>query len=143
MLKKNYFSLGVGPACLPYTFMNNDKYFDGNFLTVVGWGVTEFGGLSPSILKKAQLKVIDSQTCSRANNFITSSKICTSDNKSGSSCTKDSGGGLYWSVGRKYVIGLVSYGTYCASNVPSVNTRITSFIGWIESYVGGSLCRKS
>lgn len=122
--------------------MQNDKYFDGHFLTVVGWGVTEFGGPTSSVLKKAQVRVIDTQTCSRQNNFINKSKICTSDSKSGSSCTKDSGGGLYWSVGRQYVIGLVSYGTFCASNIPSVNTRITSYIGWIESFVGGSLCRK-
>lgn len=123
--------------------MQNDPYFDGKFLTVVGWGAIEFGGLSSSVLKKAQLKVIDSQTCSRQNNFIDNTKICTSENKSGSSCTKDSGGGLYWISGRQYAIGLVSYGTYCASSIPSVNTRITAYIGWIESYLGGSLCRKS
>lgn len=44
-------------------------------------------------------------------------------------CGKDSGGGLYWLAGRQYAIGVISYGTYCASKYPSVNTRITSHIG--------------
>ena len=122
--------------------MQNDDYFVGKYLTVVGWGATEFAGSSSNILKKAQVQVIDTQSCSKSNQFIDSSKVCTKENQSGSSCSKDSGGGLYWSAGRKYVIGLVSYGTHCASNIPSVNTRITSYIGWIESNVREFLCRK-
>lgn len=122
--------------------MQNDGYFDGKDLTVVGWGVTEYGGVPSTILKKAKLRVVNNPTCAMKNKFVTKSQICTNESKSGSSCTRDSGGGLYWTAGRQYAIALVSYGTFCASTVPSVNTRITSHISWIESNVDGFLCRK-
>lgn len=123
--------------------MQNDAYFDGKFLTAVGFGVTEFGGPASKVLKKAQLQVVSNKVCAQKNQFVTSSKICTNESQAGSTCTRDSGGGLYWPVGRQYAIGIVSYGTYCASNIPSVNTRITSYIGWIEGNVAGFLCRKT
>lgn len=123
--------------------MQNDAYFVGKSLTVVGWGSTEFAGTSSNVLKRAQLQVIDTQTCTKSNQFVDNSKVCTKESRKGSSCSKDSGGGLYWLAGRQFVIGIVSYGTQCASNIPSVNTRITSYIGWIESNVGGFLCRKT
>lgn len=122
--------------------MQNDAYFDGKSLTVVGWGVTEYGGAPSNVLKKAQLKVVDNKTCSTKNQFIVKSQICTNESQSGSSCTRDSGGGLYWSAGSKYAVAIVSYGTFCASKIPSVNTRITSHIGWIEKNVDTFLCRK-
>lgn len=123
--------------------MQNDKYFDGKYLTAVGWGSTEYAGPASKILKKTQLRVATLQTCAVQNQFVTNSKICTIESMAGSTCSRDSGGGLYWISGRQYAIGIVSYGTYCGSNVPSVNTRITSYIGWIESVVKEFLCRKT
>lgn len=123
--------------------MQNNNYFDGKYLTAVGWGATEYGGPVSKVLKKAQLQIVTLQKCAEKNKFITNEKICTSDSQSGSTCSRDSGGGLYWSPGRQYVIGIVSYGTYCASNIPSVNIRVTSYIGWIESIVREFLCRKT
>jgi secreted trypsin-like serine protease len=114
---------------MPYTFMQNDAYFDGKSLTVVGWGAVEYGAPGSTILKKAQLQVVSTQVCSQKNKGINNTKICTAESNSGSSCTRDSGGGLYWVLSRQYAIGIVSYGTYCASNIPSVNTRITSYVG--------------
>lgn len=111
-------------------------------MTAVGWGVTEYGGQASKILKKASLKVVSTLTCSKMNQNINNSKICTSESQAGSTCTRDSGGGLYWNVGRQYAIGIVSYGTHCASNIPSVNTRITDYVGWIESNVREFMCRK-
>lgn len=58
---------------------------------------------------------------------------------------RDSGGVLYWTVGRrKYAAGIVSSGVACASEFPSVNTRITSYIGWIEKKLISTnlFCRK-
>lgn len=123
--------------------MNANNYFDGKFLTAVGWGSVEYGGPASKILKKTQLQVVNIQTCALNNQFVTSAKICTKESKAGSTCSRDSGGGLYWSPTRQYAIGIVSYGTYCASSVPSVNIRITSYIGWIESVVKEFLCRKT
>lgn len=60
------------------------------------------------------------------------------------SCQKDSGGSLYWTYsGRQYTIGIVSYGTFCAGAYPSVNTRVTSYITWIEDQLAGAfICKK-
>lgn len=123
--------------------MQNDRFFDGKTVTAVGWGLTEFAGQASNILKKANLKVVDIQTCAQKNQFITSANICTQESRAASTCQQDSGGGLYWASARKYVVGIVSYGTYCASSIPSVNIRITSYIGWIEGNVGEFLCRKA
>ena len=59
----------VGPACLPYTFMNNNAYFNDKYLTVAGWGATEFSGPSSDVLRKVSLKVMS--TCA------SNEKICT------------------------------------------------------------------
>lgn len=124
--------------------MQNDRYFDGKYVTAVGWGSQSFAGPGSTVLKKAFLQVLNSQTCSKQSQFVTNSKFCTSESPSGSTCTQDSGGGLYYSAGRRYVIGIVSYGRACASPTdPSVNTRITSFIGFIESNVKEFMCRKT
>lgn len=37
--------------------------------------------------------------------------------------------------GIEYVVGLVSFGHGCASNNPSVYTRVSQYIGWVEENV--------
>ena len=125
----------IGPACLPYVFMNANTYFDGQSLMVPGWGAEEFAGPSPNKLKKTSLKV--EKTCA------TPSQMCTSTTGS-DACTRDSGGSLYWTAGgRQYTVGIVSFGVACAANVPATNTRVTSYISWIESKATGAFfCRK-
>ena len=58
----------VGPVCLPYVFMNSNTYFNDKYLTVPGWGATEFSGPSSDVLRKVSLKVMstcasDKQIC--------------------------------------------------------------------------------
>lgn len=58
----------VGPACLPYVFMNYNSYFNDKYLTVPGWGALEFSGPSSDVLRKVSLKVMstcasDKQIC--------------------------------------------------------------------------------
>lgn len=141
------FNRGVGPACLPYTYMQSPSYFDNRNLEAVGWGAQEFAGRwdVPNILQKTYLGVITNTDCiaKRVPN-INSGKICTLSANT-DSCQRDSGGILYWSAGgRKYALGIISNGVACATNTPSTNTRVTSYVGWIESKLLSttSFCRK-
>lgn len=59
-------------------------------------------------------------------------------------CQRDSGGNLYWTYSsRQYTVGIVSYGKDCASKYPSVNTRVTFYLNWIEQQLPGLFfCKK-
>lgn len=55
----------------------------------------------------------------------------------------DSGGPIYGNIsGRVFLIGIISYGQGCATDVPSVNTRVTSYLKWIQDNTpGANYCR--
>lgn len=64
---------------------------------------------------------------------VTTTQLCTYASGT-DTCQRDSGGSLYYvSTGRKFAVGIVSYGVYCATSVPSVNTRVSSFRAWIDT----------
>ncbi|XP_055531866.1 venom serine protease-like [Wyeomyia smithii] len=121
-------SKGVGPVCLPFSYSTYD--FQNLDVDVAGWGTTSFGGPQSTTLRRTTLKVLTNNNCNVQ--YVTSSKICTySPGKD--TCQFDSGGPLYLrGVQRMYAIGIVSYGGVCAGTTPSVNTRITSYLDWIQ-----------
>ncbi|KAJ6647068.1 Venom serine protease [Pseudolycoriella hygida] len=137
-------SRGVGPVCLPFNDANSD--FAGVDVIATGWGTTEFGGRKSDYLQKVDLTVLknDDPRCKSAYPNIQKSQVCTY--KEGKdTCQFDSGGGLYYrglTGSRNFLIGKVSLGDGCASATPSLNTRITEFMSWIEQYTG-SLCRRT
>lgn len=49
---------------------------------------------------------------------------------------------MWYKGNRLFLVGVISYGEGCATAKPAVNTRITSFLPWIQS-ITGSLCQKS
>lgn len=57
----------------------------------------------------------------------------------------DSGGPLLYTDSRTwqlYVVGISSYGLYCAGSVPGVSTRVASYLTWIEQNTPGTqFCR--
>lgn len=57
----------------------------------------------------------------------------------------DSGGPLLWTNPRSgllYLVGLSSYGLYCAGSDPGVNTRVASYLPWIQQNTPGTqFCR--
>ena len=141
------FNRGVGPVCLPYAYMQQPSYFDNRYLEAVGWGAQEFAGRwdVPNILQKTYLTAITNTDCiARQVPNINSGKICSLGSNT-DSCQRDSGGLLYFSAGgRKYATGIISNGVGCASSTPSTNTRVTSYVGWIESKLLSTtfFCRK-
>lgn len=135
-------SMGVGPACLPYLYRNTD--FTNAYLDIVGWGTTSFAGPKSTVLLKATV-VADSQSdCVKYYSSLTSNQICTKPqyNSNSDACQYDSGGPVYYVAQRQYSIGIISYGQYCGNQKPAVNTRVTSYLSWIESKTGGGFCQK-
>ncbi|KPJ14028.1 Venom serine protease 34 [Papilio machaon] len=110
------FSDRVGPVCLPFKFINNN--FAGDKVTVLA------GQLSPfNLLQRPYSELMMYKD------------VCSQD---------DSGGPLLYtdpSNGLLYGVGLVSYGTFCASGSPAVNTRVTLFLDWIVATTQADFCR--
>ncbi|XP_058461897.1 venom serine protease 34-like isoform X2 [Malaya genurostris] len=125
------FSAGVGPACLPF------KYYGATFvgleLEAVGWGSTDFGDPKSNVLLKVSLTVIDPSKCYATFKNYAITQICTFV-PGKDTCQSDSGGPLLYTDfynGLVYLIGTVSYGMACATNDPSVSTRVTEYMDWI------------
>lgn len=105
-----------------------------------------------SVLQKTQLKSLPLAECSatlgefnaRANlsplrNLIDESQYCAYDpNAKNDSCQGDSGGPLQHFPGGTNmgeILGIVSYGVSCGSELPGLYTKIAYFLDWIESIV--------
>lgn len=115
------------------------------FFKIIQPNFNSFGENSPNMLMKTTLSGFSNANCIKAlpTYNVTSTQLCTFT-KGTDSCQRDSGGSLYFtSTGRKFTVATVSYGVYCASSQPSVNTRITSFRTWITANTNGSFfCNK-
>ncbi|MFE6782890.1 serine protease [Streptomyces sp. NPDC057680] len=110
---------------------------DGTQVEVPGWGTTSFGGRTSDVLRTVALSTMSNPACaSRGVTQIAPTQICTYA-PGRDTCQYDSGGPLVRVVrGRPYVVGLVSYGKECATDTPAVNTRVRSYLSWIERTTG-------
>lgn len=129
--KQIIFSSGVSPVCLPF------KYYGASFvgiaLEAAGWGSTDFGDPKSNALLKVELPVIDPSKCYQTYTNFALTQICTLA-AGKDTCQSDSGGPLFYTDyynGLVYHIGIVSYGMACATNDPSVSTRVTEYLNWI------------
>ncbi|KAK6618992.1 hypothetical protein RUM44_003373 [Polyplax serrata] len=141
--EKIEFNMKVGPACLP--FKNSNNSFAGEVVYAVGWGSTSFGGKTSDKLLHVALNVITTKQCTPVYGSLVSDKqMCTyKDNKD--ACQSDSGSPLLWmdpNSGSLNVLGIVSYGIQCATSNPSVNTRVSSYLGWITGVTNEAYCIK-
>lgn len=70
---------------------------------------------------------------------LSASQMCASNLAVGSdACQGDSGGPLFIhqkSTGVSTIVGIVSFGISCGTDLPGVYTRVGSFVEWIESTV--------
>ncbi|KAH8401218.1 hypothetical protein KR009_003776 [Drosophila setifemur] len=130
-------SRNVGPACLPLQAAADGRRLPlaGHQVVAAGWGTTSYGGPQTHRLLKTTLDVIDGQRCRQT---LTSSNVpphtfCTYT-PGRDTCQYDSGGALYERInGRLVAVGIVSFGQACATQQPSINTRVASFIKWIRA----------
>jgi secreted trypsin-like serine protease len=141
----------VNTACLPscrdqfgYTFRNGT----GTRCWVAGFGKDEFNGNFQPIMRKVDLPLYDDNRCNNAlksalnnqragsgNRFsLSQSEICAGGEVGKDACTGDGGSPLVCqsTTGRWTVVGIVTWGVGCASDVPGVYARISHFLQWID-----------
>ncbi|XP_058128384.1 venom serine protease-like [Anopheles ziemanni] len=125
---------GVGPVCLPWRYTT--ETFAGATVEATGWGDLDYGGPRASALNKVQLNVIANSDCSRRlPTTVPYQQLCTFT-PTRDTCQADSGGPLFYtnpSTGLLYNVGIVSFGFACATERPSVNTRVTEYLDWITT----------
>ncbi|XP_041041239.1 transmembrane protease serine 9-like [Carcharodon carcharias] len=128
----------IQPICLP---SSNQVFPAGKSCTVTGWGTLSFQGSLPTILQKADVDIINNNTCKTIyGNIITERMLCAGFLEGGvDSCQGDSGGPLACMEpdGTWFLAGIVSFGLECAKpNFPGVYTRVTALRDWLQEQTG-------
>ena len=142
----------VNTACLP----SCDNMFDYEFTNgtgvrcyVAGWGKDEADGSFQFIPRKVDVPLVNNNQCQAdlrtalnqqrpgaGNNFrLHPSEICAGAEIGKDACTGDGGSPLVCQAesGRWTVMGLVTWGVGCASDVPGVYARVSHFRNWINA----------
>ncbi|KAF6202906.1 hypothetical protein GE061_003313 [Apolygus lucorum] len=136
------FNENIGPACLPFNYQTPTM----KYLTVSGWGMDEFGGVLSDVLKKVNLRIVPNNFCTKVyKHYDPENQLCTFE-KGKDACQYDSGGPLYDynSEQKQFLMAVVSYGNDCGRLDPAVNTRVHSYLGWIQSQLPNeNFCKKS
>ncbi|XP_061387570.1 serine protease snake-like [Musca vetustissima] len=119
-------------------------------VVAVGYGHTQFGGIASDQLLKTDLKIVPHNECQQfyagnseaaPNGIAPTTHLCAGDpERLRDTCQGDSGGPLILekitgSYKRAYVVGVTSFGLGCAGEPPSIYTRVSSYLDWIESIV--------
>lgn len=118
-------------ACLP----PKDVDFAGNSdCWISGWGKTWFTDEGvPAKLQEANVAVPTTEQCQEEHiGTVLDTHICAGDGYP-SACSGDSGGPMSCKVdGVWHVAGVTSWGIATCVGLPSVYTRITSYLDWLE-----------
>lgn len=108
-----------------------------DLFTAFGFGVTEKNGYKLStFLNKVSLDYVNNSVCANSWSILSNKQICAGLRTEEDTCNGDSGGPLLVNnSNERYLIGIVSYGVKgCAnSSVPSVYTKVPSYLNWLES----------
>ncbi|XP_062235626.1 chymotrypsin-like elastase family member 1 [Platichthys flesus] len=107
---------------------------------ITGWGYYDNMGSNPTLLQVAPINIVEHSVCSQPNwwgSLALKSMVCAGGDGVISGCQGDSGGPLSCYIdGAWRVHGVVSYGPMGWCNQvtkPTVFTRVSSFIDWINS----------
>jgi len=133
--KKLKFTKAVQPICLP---SEGDQDYTGKNFLVVGWGNTGWKGKPSNVLKQAIVPYVTMTECKTKTigDWVNTDHICAGGGGD-DTCQGDSGGPLaIRSNGKWQVVGVVSFGYQCAEiGEPSVYTRVSSFVLWINKVI--------
>ncbi|KAH8316734.1 hypothetical protein KR074_001573 [Drosophila pseudoananassae] len=129
------FTARIQPAVLPTRYRHDQ--FAGMSVVASGWGATVEMTNSDS-MQYTELKVISNAECAQEYDVVTSGVICAKGLKDETVCTGDSGGPLVLKD-TQMVVGITSFGPAdgCETNIPGGFTRVTHYLDWIESKIGG------
>jgi trypsin len=135
----------VAPICWPTA-----RPADGTQVLISGWGNIEFGGPSPTVMKRAYVKTIAYTDCASKigyYGYITDRMLCAGIWPLGGTdtCQGDSGGPLVALVGSNYeLFGVTSFGDGCAGPLrPGVYSDVVAVKSWLTSNVAGGECARS
>jgi len=144
------FSNKIKPVCLP---TSATKDYSGKASTISGWGGTKAYtplkpvkqpgqcGLKETIVKI--LKTSDKKCSDFLGDSSSTTRLCAWA-KGTDSCQGDSGGPLTVAENGKYVLlGVVSYGSGCATEHPGVYARVQGFLPWIKNIIADGECSSS
>lgn len=132
------YSRGVAPICLPFIYAT--QTFENVAVEVAGFGSTSFGGPTSQFLRKISITVYPNIYCINYYDEVDVNKLCTYG-QGKDTCQYDSGNGVVYRGSRNYVVGIVSFGGSCGTE-PSVSTRITSYLSWIQARAAVAFCQK-
>lgn len=112
-------------------------------LIAIGYGQIRFAGLPSSQLLKVDLELVHEEQCKPhytrdlLSAGLAKTQLCAGVQKGvGDTCQGDSGGPLLMKeYATWYAVGITSLGQGCASGPPSVYTRVSAYLDWIESIV--------
>ncbi|EDX10203.1 brachyurin [Drosophila simulans] len=129
------FTPRIQPASLPSRYRHDQ--FAGVSVVASGWGAMVEMTNSDS-MQYTELKVISNAECAQEYDVVTAGVICAKGLKDETVCTGDSGGPLVLKD-TQIVVGITSFGPAdgCETNIPGGFTRVTHYLDWIESKIGG------
>merc|ERR1712241_493666 len=141
------FSDKIIPVFLPSSV---SKDYSGKASTVSGWGGTKaYTPMKPvdqprqCALKEAIVDILkpSSKKCSDFLGDSSSTTRLCAWGKGKDACQGDSGGPLTVAENGKYVLlGVVSYGSGCATENPGVYARVQGFLPWIKNIIADGEC---
>merc|ERR1711990_1149274 len=144
------FSNKIKPVCLP---TSATKDYSGKASTISGWGGTKAYtplkpvkqpgqcGLKETIVNI--LKTSDKKCSDFLGDSSSTTRLCAWA-KGTDSCQGDSGGPLTVAENGKYVLlGVVSYGSGCATEHPGVYARVQGFLPWMKKIISDGECSSS
>jgi secreted trypsin-like serine protease len=142
----------VNTVCLPACDDQFDFRFNngtGTRCWVAGWGKNAADGTFQAVQHKVDIPLVESGRCNAdlkaainlkasgvGNRFaLDASELCAGGEVGKDACTGDGGSPLVCQAqsGRWTVVGLVTWGVGCASNIPGVYARINYFRDWINA----------
>ncbi|KAH8380265.1 hypothetical protein KR009_009747 [Drosophila setifemur] len=129
------FTSRIQPASLPTRFRHDQ--FAGMSVVASGWGAMVEMTNSDE-MQYTELKVISNAECAQEYDVVTSGVVCAKGLKDETVCTGDSGGPLVLKD-TQVVVGITSFGPAdgCETNIPGGFTRVTHYLDWIDSKIGG------
>ncbi|XP_049540839.1 chymotrypsin-like [Anopheles darlingi] len=124
----------VQPIRLPAR--SDTRQFEGFMGTVAGFGFTNDNGPLADVLMYTSNPIMMNAFCMARWEYVIvqPDNVCMSGDGGRSSCVSDTGGPLVIDDGGPLQIGVESVrGDPCSIGLPSVYTRVTPFLAWIEA----------
>ncbi|XP_064347064.1 chymotrypsin-like elastase family member 1 isoform X1 [Camelus dromedarius] len=134
----SYVQLGVLPQSGTILANNTPCY-------ITGWGRTKTNGQLAQTLQQAYLPVVDYATCSSSSYWgstVKNTMVCAGGDGVRAGCQGDSGGPLNCLVNGQYSVhGVTSFVSSLGCNVskkPTVFTRVSAYISWINNAIANN-----